>query len=190
MSKRCSRNSLLVVLSLLLAAAVPGGVVRDENKREPIVISADGMKAAKLGDKVEFAGNVTLKKEGMTLTSDTVTVLYDKRTKGIREIEALGNVEVRKEGRVAHAKRAQYYSRDEKIVLTGDARITENENELGGERITLFMRDDRSIVEGGKVLFYPGSKGSESPGEENRNEQATGVDAGQKTDGPQIVQPR
>jgi hypothetical protein len=27
-------------------------------------------------------------------------------------------------------------------------------NQLGGERITLFMRDDRSIVEGGKVLFY------------------------------------
>ena len=30
----------------------------------------------------------------------------------------------------------------------------ENENQLGGERITLFMRSDRSIVERGNVLFY------------------------------------
>lgn len=192
MSKRFSRNSLLLVLSLFLAAAVPGGAVRNENKREPIVINADGMKAAKLGEKVEFSGNVTLKKEGMTLTSDTVTVLYDKRTKGIREIEALGNVVVRKEGRVAHAKRAQYYSRDEKIVLTGDARIIENENELGGDRITLFMRDDRSIVEGGKVLFYPDTKGGGTPaGEENRNEQRQEPGTvQQEPEVPRIVQPR
>ena len=61
---------------------------------------------------------------------------------------------VRKEGRVALSNRAFYYSKEEKIVLTGDARIIENENQLGGERITLFMREDRSIVEGGQVLFY------------------------------------
>ena len=41
-----------------------------------------------------------------------------------------------------------------RIVLTGDARIIENENQLGGDRITLFMREDRSFVEGGKVIFY------------------------------------
>jgi lipopolysaccharide export system protein LptA len=154
MSKRCFRNSVLLVLSLFLAGAAAEGAGPAEGKREPIVITSDSMKAAELDDTVEFVGNVTLKKEGMTLYSDKVTVFYDTRTKGIREIEAQGNVVVRKEGRVAHAGRAQYYSSDEKIVLTGEARILENENEIGGDRITLFMRDDRSVVEGGKVLFY------------------------------------
>ncbi|OGW35447.1 MAG: hypothetical protein A2010_02455 [Nitrospirae bacterium GWD2_57_9] len=143
-----------MLFSLLLMAAAPQAARQGKGKREPIVITASRMEADKLGDKVTFKGDVTLKKEAMTLYSDSMTVFYDARSKGVNEIEALGNVVVRKEGRVALSNKAFYYSREEKIVLTGDARIIENENQLGGERITLFMRDDRSIVEGGKVLFY------------------------------------
>ena len=112
------------------------------------------MEADKLGDKVTFMGDVVLKKEGMTLYSDSMIVFYDVPTKGMKEIEALGNVVVRKEGRVALSNRALYDNREETIVLTGDARIIENENQMGGDRITLFLREDRSIVEGGKVKFY------------------------------------
>ncbi len=156
MSKRCFRNSLVFVVPalLLLAGAGTGSAARPAGGREPIAITAKRMEAAKLGDKVTFIGEVTLKKEDITLYADALTVFYNTRTKGLREIEALGNVVVRREGRVALAEKAIYYSREEKIVLTGDARIIENENQLGGERITLFVRDDRSIVEGGKVLFY------------------------------------
>jgi lipopolysaccharide export system protein LptA len=137
-----------------MTAATPAGGKQTTDKREPIVITASRMEADKLGDKVTFKGDVTLKKEDMTLTSDSMIVFYDSPSRGINEIEALGNVVVRKEGRVALSKRASYYSKEEKIVLTGDARIIENENQLGGDRITLFMRDDRSVVEGGRVLFY------------------------------------
>ncbi len=156
MSKRCFRNlrtSLLILVSACLLAAAPAAE-REKGKREPIVITSNHMEADKLGDRVTFTGDVTLKKEAMTLYADTMVVFYNAPTKDIREIEAQGNVVVRKEGRVALSNKASYYSREEKIVLTGDARIIENENQLGGERITLFMRDDRSIVEGGKVLFY------------------------------------
>jgi lipopolysaccharide export system protein LptA len=134
----------------------PGSASRalEKGDREPIVVTSARMEADELGNTVTFVGEVTLKKEAMTLTSDHLVVFYDPASKGVREIEALGNVVVRKEGRVALANKAIYYSKDEKIVLTGEARIIENENQLGGERITLFMRDDRSIVEGGKVLFY------------------------------------
>jgi lipopolysaccharide export system protein LptA len=153
MLKRCFRNSLLMLAALFLTAAAQTDKL-EKGKREPMVITSSHMEADKLGDKVTFTGNVVLKKEGMTLYSDSMIVFYDVLTKGIREIDASGNVVVRKDGRVALSNKASYYSREEKIVLTGDARIIENENQLGGERITLFMRDDRSIVEGGKVLFY------------------------------------
>lgn len=154
MLKRCFRNSLFVLVALFLTAATPDAGREETGKREPIVITSSHMEADKLGDKVTFSGEVTLKKEGMTLYSDSMIVFYDAPSKGIKEIEALGNVVVRKEGRVALSNRASYFNREEKIVLTGDARIIENENQLGGERITLFIRDDRSIVEGGKVLIY------------------------------------
>jgi len=154
MLKQCFRSSLLVAAALLLMAAAPDEARKFELKREPIVVTSASMKADRLGERVTFSGEVTLKKEAMTLNSDSITVFYDAGTKAIREIEALGNVIVRKEGRIALANRALYYSKEEKIVLTGDARIIENDNQLGGERITLFIRDDRSIVEGGNVLFY------------------------------------
>jgi lipopolysaccharide export system protein LptA len=155
MSKQYFRISLFVAAAVIIAAgtlvaAPPGKAVRGE----PIVITSNRMEADKLGDKVTFTGNVTLKKEGMTLSSDSMVVFYDAGSKDIREIQAHGNVMVRKEGRVALSNDASYFSREEKIILTGEARIIENENQIGGEKIILFMRDDRSIVEGGKVLLY------------------------------------
>jgi len=154
MSKLCCRNSLLIIAAVFLVAATGATTVSVNSAREPVVITSNRMEAAKLGDKITFNGSVTLKKESMTLSSDTMIVFYDTGSKDIRQIDAHGNVIVRKEGRVALANDASYYSSDEKIVLTGDARIIENENQLGGKKITLFMRDDRSLVEGGKVLLY------------------------------------
>ncbi len=144
----------MLAAALLLAAALPVQPPAERGKREPIVVTASRMEATELGDTITFTGGVVLKKESMTLHADQLIVHYDLPSKGVREIDALGNVVVEKEGRVAMANKAVYYSKEEKIVLTGDARILENENRLGGERITLFLRDDRSIVEGGKVLFY------------------------------------
>ncbi len=148
------KTSLLALAAVFLLIDISHAARHGKTTEEPIVITSSRMEAEKLGDKVTFLGNVTLKKEGMTLSSDSMVVFYDAGTKDIREIEAYGNVVVHKEGRVALSNVASYFSREEKIVLTGDARIIENENQIGGEKITLFMRDDRSIVEGGKVLLY------------------------------------
>jgi lipopolysaccharide export system protein LptA len=154
MLRRFFRNSPLLVAAIFLTAAAPDSGVWEKGKREPIVVTSDRMEADELGSTVTFIGDVTLKKENMTLTSDHLVVYYDATDKAVREIEAQGNVVVRQEGRVAHANKAIYYSKEEKIVLTGEPRIIENENQLGGERITMFMRSERSIVESGTVLFY------------------------------------
>jgi lipopolysaccharide export system protein LptA len=156
MSKQCFRNSLFFAASLLLMAATFPNVRPGKNTGEPIVITSNNMHAEKLGDKVTFTEKVTLKNEGMTLTSDVMIVYYNAGSKDIREVEAHGNVVVRKDGRVALANNALYSPGEGgMIVLTGDASIVETENKIGGEKITLFMADDRSIIEGrGKVMFY------------------------------------
>ena len=161
MLKRCFRNSLLIAASLLFTAAASAhnASAPVKKEQEPMVITSNTMAAEQLGDTVTFTGNVILKKENMTLSSDTMVVFYGARTKNIREIEASGNVVVHKEGRVALSEHATYFSAEEKIVLTGDARIIENDNQVGGEKITLFMRDNRSIVEGGNVLLYKDKQG-------------------------------
>ncbi len=133
------------------------------------MITADRMEAEQLGSQVHFAGNVVLKKGNMTLSSDSMIVYYDAGTKSIREIDSDGDVRVDKDGRIALADKATYYRSEEKIVLTGDARIIENENQIGGKKITLFTRDDRSIVEGGKVTIYQDAKDAAAQGKNRRN---------------------
>lgn len=153
MLRQYFRNSLIMLAAVSLMAA--SNVIRPKkNVQEPMIITSNHMEGEQLGDKVTFTGSVVLKKEGMTLQSDTMVVYYDAGSKDIKEIDASGNVIVRKDGRVAMSNKAFYYSRDEKIVLIGDPRIIENDNELGGGKITLFMRNDRSLVEGGTVSFY------------------------------------
>jgi lipopolysaccharide export system protein LptA len=164
------KNNWLIIpiaVSLLIGAA-NAAPQTDTSTHEPIVITSGRMKAEKLGDKVTFTDNVTLKKENMTLTSDALIVFYDTGSKKVRQIDAHGNVVVHKDNRVAYSNNASYYSHDEKIVLTGDARIIENENQLVGKKITLFMRGDRSLVEGGKVVLYQDKQHSSRGGLKNK----------------------
>ncbi len=144
----------MLLTALFLVGAAPAPFISEKGKREPIVVTSKRMEAQKLGDTVTFIDDVVLKKEAMTLNADRLIVHYDPPAKAVREIEALGKVVVTQEGRVAKGEKATYYSLEEKLVLTGDARIVENENQLRGERIILFLRENRSVVEGGKVLFY------------------------------------
>jgi lipopolysaccharide export system protein LptA len=159
MLKQFFRNSLIIASSFLCLAAAAAAAPPAKRAQEPILVTSSRMEAEKLGDTVTFIGNVVLKKEGMTFSSDRMIVFYEPRSKNVREVEAHGNVVVTKEGRVALSKDASYYTGEEKVVLTGDARIIENDNQLHGEKIILFMRDGRSIVEGGKVLFYQDKQG-------------------------------
>ncbi len=169
MSKQFFSSSLLIAAIFLLTAATHGGSPpADKSAQEPIVVTADHMDADELGKKVTFTGKVSLKKENMTMTADLMTVFYDAVTKEVKLIDAHGNVVVRKEGRTAFADLATYYRQEEKIIMTGSARIIENENQLGGDKITLFLRDDRSVVEGGKVLIYQQDQGLPSPGKKRK----------------------
>jgi lipopolysaccharide export system protein LptA len=167
MSRRFCRINILFFAALFLLAADGGEPRSDKSGGGPITITSNRLEGDKLGEKATFSGMVTLKKENMTLTTDTMTVYYDEKTKEIREIEAHGNVVVRQEGRLAHAKNAWFYNADGKIVLTGDANVIENDNFVGGEKITIFLKDDRSMVEGGKVLLYQDRQGKK-PEDRNR----------------------
>ncbi len=160
-------KSSLFLAALLLTVAAHGFAAPGKGAREPVVITADHMEADEFGTKVTFSGSVTLKKEDLTMSSDSMVVFYDTETKEIKLIDARGNVMVKKEARTAFAGLATYYRQEEKIVMTEDARIVENENQLGGDKITLFLRDDRSVVEGGKVLIYQ-EQGLPTPGKKQK----------------------
>ena len=83
-----------------------------------------------------------------------------------------GNVKIiTKDCKIGTAKRAEYYDAEQRVVLVGNARVWQEDNVVTGERITIFLAEDRSVVEGGKqervkAVFYP--RGQEQPAAASR----------------------
>ena len=127
----------------------------------PIVIDADRMEASKKEGLVIFTGNVVAKQENSVQTADRMEVYLDDKGDRVLRIISTGNVKIVTEDcRTGTARRAEYYDDDQRLVLIGDAKVWQEDNVVTGERIFMYLADDRSEVEAGpqgrvKSVFYP-----------------------------------
>jgi lipopolysaccharide export system protein LptA len=127
----------------------------------PIVIDADRMEAFKKDGLVVFSGNVIAKQENSVQTADRMEVYLDDKGERVLRIISTGNVKIVTEDcRTGTAKRAEYYDDDQKLLLIGDAKVWQQDNVVSGERMVMYLADDRSEAESGpqgrvKSVFYP-----------------------------------
>ena len=142
------------------AAAKSGGGVGPRSNA-PIVIDSDRMEASKRDGLVVFTGNVVAKQENSVQTADRMEVYLDDKGERVLRIISTGNVKIVTEDcRTGTSRRAEYYDDDQRLVLIGDAKVWQEDNVVTGERIVMFLADDRSEVESGpqgrvKSVFYP-----------------------------------
>jgi len=147
------------------ARAAPGPVGIDRNS--PVTIDADLLENLQKEGLVVFTGNVVANQNSSTHYSDRMEVYLDAKGDGIVRTVSSGNVKIiTKDCKIGTAKRAEYYDAEQRVVLVGNARVWQEDNVVTGERITIFLAEDRSVVEGGKqervkAVFYP--RGQESP---------------------------
>ncbi len=151
---------------LALAQPVNGAY---HNKKAPIHIKSDRMEVLDQSRTVIFTGHVIATKDSFILHSDKLKVYYEKaKAKGqgnetkraIKKIVALGHVRISKGRRVATGQKAVYEKSAEKITITGAAQVWEGPNRVRGDRITFFLNEDRSVVEGNgktkvQAVVYP-----------------------------------
>jgi lipopolysaccharide export system protein LptA len=148
----------------------PGPVGIDRNS--PITIDADLLENLQKEGLVVFTGNVVANQNSSTHYSDRMEVYLDAKGDGIVRTVSSGNVKIiTKDCKIGTAKRAEYYDAEQRVVLVGNARVWQEDNVVTGERITIFLAEDRSVVEGGKqervkAVFYP--RGQEQPAAENK----------------------
>ncbi|HVO84438.1 MAG TPA: LptA/OstA family protein [Syntrophobacteria bacterium] len=89
----------------------------------------------------------------------------DLGNSSVDHIVVEGNVQITQGDRVATGKVATYYRAENKVVLTGDPRVVRNQDSIQGERITLFLDTEKSIVESGPsgrvqaTIYSSGPKG-------------------------------
>lgn len=147
-----------IFAALSLVAALAGGAGAQErgggSARElgsrPIDVTADRVTADSVRNTVTFEGNVVAQQADVTLHADRLQADYSREAGAIDRIEATGNVRFVQEGREARSTRATFYNLEQRIVLSGGATLRQGQNTVQGETATIFLRENRSVVTGGK----------------------------------------
>jgi lipopolysaccharide export system protein LptA len=165
--------SLCVVFFwMLCTAAFPAELMGKKSLTAgdvPIVILSNSLEVDNKQRVVTFTGSVEARKDDMLIRCQKMFVYYtdaeEKKTSQeqktsqknsesqglkIERIVAKGDVKIeRTEGGVATAEEAVYYEDEEKVVLQGKPVVKQGEDYVEGSVITLFLKEDRSVVEGG-----------------------------------------
>ena len=149
-------SRLLLILSLFLILAVPGGAFAEEAKTKvkgPITITSESLTADNKEHTALFEKNVVARTTDMTIHADWMLVYYKEQGGDVTKIEAKGSVKVYQEAKVITANEMVYFADEEKVVFTGSPRAIDGDNIVTGTKITYYTRDDRSVVENSKVIL-------------------------------------
>jgi lipopolysaccharide export system protein LptA len=149
------------------------------SRKEPIHIRSRDLEFRYNERRITYRGDVVATQGETTLKSDTLTVTYEEPTaekdpaqprpentaleKGaaqskrqntsvqqqLKEIVAEGNVDITSGDRHATAKKAVFTQATRTVVLSGNAILQEGENRVNGEKVTVYLDEKRTIVDGG-----------------------------------------
>jgi lipopolysaccharide export system protein LptA len=150
------------------------------NSKEPIKIDADRLDVFDKEGKAVFKGNVVAVQGETTMRCTTLTVFYERQSQkdqagapkaqpaaaspndSVKNINCAGPVTVVSKDQIATSDNATFDRVANKVVLTGNAALSQCQNVTRGERIVYDLNTGVANVEttpGGRVkaLFVPGS---------------------------------
>jgi len=134
---------------LLLVAGAPGVLLAAE-QRAPITISADSLEVSRKARVAIYQGNVAAndRGRGLSILADRIEFYFDENMEEVQHAVASGNVRISYGERRGVAERAEYFPGEDRTVLLGHPKVWQESDVVTGCRITLFLREDRSQVEG------------------------------------------
>ncbi len=114
-------------------------------------------KAPAAGDKVENAPATGDKVENAPATGEPTA------SQKIDYIEFTGDVKVTSKDRLATADKAIFYQKEQKVTLHGHPVVTQGQDRVQGNLITIYLQQSLSIVEGGsgtpvQAVLFPEKK--------------------------------
>jgi lipopolysaccharide export system protein LptA len=124
----------------------------DQDKR---LITFSGDVKAQYGDSILYTEQLRVYYQpleskappGVAKPEEHKSPLGDLGGEKIDRIEAEGQVRFVQEDKVAAGQKAIFYRDQEKVVLLGNPQVWRGENNLKGETITLYLKDNRVVVE-------------------------------------------
>ena len=152
------------------------------DRNSPVTVDADQLENHQKEGLIVFTGNVVASQNNSTQYADRMEVYLDAKGDGIVRTVSSGNVKIiTRDCKIGTARRAEYYDAEQRVVLLGNARVWQEDNVVTGERITMYLAEDRSVVESGKservkAVFYP--KGQETSTKVETKAPPTGTPCG------------
>jgi len=128
------------------------------------VITSNTMTASSQTNQAIFRENVKMVQEELVVYSDMMIVHFKEQgasasspigqsptqesKKEIRFIEAKGHVKIAKGESRGRCQHALYDKQAEKIILRGSPVVWQAGTRVSGRKITMFLKENRSVVEG------------------------------------------
>lgn len=139
------------ILMMLLSLLVLPGVAWSESpvsldRGQPLEITSNRLESDGGLRQVVFLGNVVAKQGGMTIKASKLVVSYQGKNNQVSRVEAIGDVMIVKDDRIATGGHGVYEVGKETIVMTDSPRVQQGENSVEGDEIAFFLNEDRSIV--------------------------------------------
>jgi len=166
--------ALLGVASGVLLATGSGlSAMPDKASGPELTITSQTMTMQGKERQAVFEEEVVLIQGDMTIHSDRMVVTFKKgKDTGIpsssegsfgKQIElavATGHVVIKKGSGKATSGRAVYHKDEEKVVLTESPVACQEGTRVTGTRMTMYLKEDRSIVEGGSRVIIENEEGA------------------------------
>lgn len=128
--------------------------------RGPVQVDADAMEFDYKTMVLTYRGNVVVTQAEVTLRSDTLRVVLNREgPQRPTEVVAEGNVRIDAGERHASGGKAVFDDAKRTVTLSDQARLRDGPNEIDGERVVVYLDEERSVVEGGpervRAVLYP-----------------------------------
>ena len=143
---------LLIALAVLAAPASAqnitfGGMKADVSA--PVEVASDNLTVNQTDGSALFEGNVVIGQGEMRLSADQVTVQYAEGGQSrIQSLTATGNVTLVSGPDAAEAQKAVYDVEGGNVVLTGDVLLSQGQNVLSGDKVTVDLATGAAQVNG------------------------------------------
>ena len=171
------------------ADATPQGFagLGSQHSKDPITITSDTLEYAYRDGIVVYRGDVLAVQGEIKIRSNELRITLAKTDTGkpsgakaateiesantaskLQEVVAIGNVRIDQGTRWAVGGKATFDQSARTLVLTETPVLHDGPNEVAGDRVVVYLDEDRSVVEGGrkrvKAVLFPGKGADAAPG--------------------------
>ena len=140
--------SALLFVTLFMPFVLDAANQSAVQDRGPVEVTADRLELDDIANILVFTGDAVAIQDDVSIHGDRLTLQYQGETREIEQIVAEGNVKILQQDRTATGNKAVLYQ-EGRVVLTGNPKVSQGDNYVQGEQITIFLNDRRSIVSGG-----------------------------------------